>query len=877
MTRLCHEDMRTGRLPSAAPFVVVAALAAGVATNAFAQAPQPAAPATPEHPAQRVPSIPRSAGSRAALDAKGVSPEAMKDLRVHYGAWEQGDLDTPLRAAQAAVWSWRWDEPALADPSVPAVLRARALIQRGDFDAAVEALGQDAAPRAQALRGMALAGAGRLADARAALEPLMQEPMPAVVKTQGQRDLVLAKAEALDAWSMTGRVPPQHFEAIMEALGAVRALDRTDWEAMLIEARILAARHNRAEAWASLNEALAQHPRLAEAWRMRGEFAATGLQQDEALAVATAIEAFSPASPAAALLRARTALTQDDADGAEPLLREVLARAPKQPDALAFMAAMHAMRFRPEAMEQALADADRAAPGSPRAPLVVGAMLSKRRQYDDAAALLQRAWDRAPEWSEPPMELGLMDMQSGEDVRAVEALTAAVERDPFNVGATLSLRLLQDMAPWPVRQGTHFTVRSRPGIDDALADGMLAQLDAMHDEVCGRLGHEPQRTTRIEVMPDHEWFGVRLTGMPAIHTIAACTGPVIAMEVPRDGSRKKHLGLFDWLDVVRHEYVHTVTLSQTRNRIPHWMTEAIAVDIQHKRRDYRDCQMLAAALEGGTLFDFDTILEGFVRPRKPTDRAQAYAQGHWWVEFIRSEWGDEALRRMLARYAEGATESQVLAQVLEVTKEEFLSRFKPWARSQVQAWGLAPEPTAEALLGKDRTEPVGDKELELLLRGHPDHPDLLELAVRRRTERGEGDAPEVIALLERYCRARPVDPFPHRKLAEVALLSDRDADAVPHLEHLDAITDRENSYAIELARIARAAGDGATAGRHIERAIRMNPFDPALRELAAATQLEGGNLAAARTHVVALTVLEPDREQHRRRLAKIDELLAAPK
>ena len=260
----------------------------------------------------------------------------------------------------------------------------------------------------------------------------------------------------------------------------------------------------------------------------------------------------------------------------------------------------------------------------------------------------------------------------------------------------------------------------------------------MHEEVCARLGHEPSRRTRIELMPDHEWFGVRLTGLPAIHTIAACTGPVIAMEVPREGSRKKHLGLFDWLDVVRHGYVHTVTLSQTRNRIPHWMTEAIAVDLQHKRRDYKDCQMLAAALEGGTLFDFDSILLAFVRPAKPTDRAQAYAQGHWWVEFIRETWGDEALRRMLALYAEGSTESQVLAQVLEVSKEEFLQRFTPWARAQVKAWGLAPEPPADALLGKDRVEPVSDKELELLLRTHPDHPDLLELAVRRRTERGEG-------------------------------------------------------------------------------------------------------------------------------------------
>lgn len=97
---------------------------------------------------------------------------------------------------------------------------------------------------------------------------------------------------------------------------------------------------------------------------------------------------------------------------------------------------------------------------------------------------------------------------------------------------------------------------------------------------------------------------------------------------------------------------------------------------------------------------------------------------------------------------------------------------------------------------------------------------------------------------------------------------------MPHLERLDAVTDRENSYAIELARIARAAGDGPRAGTHIERAVRINPFDPSLRELAAATQLEAGNMAAARVHVVALGILEPTREQHKRRLARLDELMA---
>jgi hypothetical protein len=49
-----------------------------------------------------------------------------------------------------------------------------------------------------------------------------------------------------------------------------------------------------------------------------------------------------------------------------------------------------------------------------------------------------------------------------------------------------------------------------------------------------------------------------------------------------------------------------------------------------------------------------------------------------------------------------------------------------------------------------------------------------------------------------------------------------------------------------------------------------------LRELSAAIAVEGGDLRSARRDIEALTLLEPDREQHRKRLARIDELLARP-
>ena len=65
------------------------------------------------------------------------------------------------------------------------------------------------------------------------------------------------------------------------------------------------------------------------------------------------------------------------------------------------------------------------------------------------------------------------------------------------------------------------------------------------------------------------------------------------MEVPREGRKSEHLGLFLWPRVLQHEYTHTITLAQTGNRIPHWLTEAAAVSMEQAPRDYDDCMTLA--------------------------------------------------------------------------------------------------------------------------------------------------------------------------------------------------------------------------------------------------------------------------------------------
>jgi len=190
--------------------------------------------------------------------------------------------------------------------------------------------------------------------------------------------------------------------------------------------------------------------------------------------------------------------------------------------------------------------------------------------------------------------------------------------------------------------------------------------------------------------------------------------------------------------------------------------------------------------------------------------------------------------------------------------------------------GLAAEPSFEPRLIRITPELI-----EYWLLDHPDHPDLLELHLREQITRNGGTADaQHIELLERYAAARPVDPMPHQHLARLHLASDDPARAIPHLEFLDAREVNSAAYAAQLARLHTAQRNTEQAMLFANRATRVAPFNANHRELAAAAAIQASRLDEAERHILALTEIEPDREQHRLRLDAIrrlqDERTSAP-
>ncbi len=848
------------------------------------------------------------------LEAPYLDEDERRDLRIFHGLWAEPDDEIVADRARIALMIGVFDDASLMDDAAAAEDRAEAAVIRGDLRSALDMLTGHQSMRARRIRAEALEGLGRFAEADAAIDPVVSTLQRNRLTTpeelhEGVRALIIRAR-------LQGRTTGD-YKAMVQLLSQVhQEMDRLYWPAILTEAELLQDKSNHAESSTAIGEVLKLNPGAARAWYVIGMMHVQTFgfaMAEECAAMLDRIarrlsghEAYE--HPYANLIRARLWMRQNDPDEAERCLMRVLDRFPKMREARALECAIAALRFDESLTSERLAAFDELSSGSPVALYEVGRTLADARQYDAAAQYLEQASSRQPNWPQPIIELGLLEMQSGNDERAHLALTMAQRLDEFNVRARNSLRLIEELLQWDTVESEHFVVRYQPGESEVMASEMLGPLEHIHELASEAFDHEPDRKTVIELMPDHEWFAVRITGMPAIHTIAACTGPVIAMEAPRDGA--KHFGEYDWVRVIRHEYVHTITLSRTRNRIPHWFTEAAAVYLEGTPRDYMRWKMLAAELDAGTLFDMSEINIAFVRPKRRQDRSLAYAQGHWMYQFIVERWGGRAALDLMDLYAAGVREEEAMCTVLRRSRDEFHADFLDWARKDLEAHGMHPSPslrelrlqetlndpesaeglmteleryaasTAHRLTGgtagsawEPELAEVRSDRVDWWLQSHPDHPDLLEFVVHELLAFTDGEpVPEIIPQLEAYAQARPVDDMPHRHLAKLYLASDTPEKAIPHLEYLDIREQHSPAYAIELARRYATLKQWDKAASKALRATQIAPFDADYREFAATVAIRQGELEDAERHIRALTRIEPNRDIHQKRLEKVIEM-----
>src|SRR5205085_48977 len=339
--------------------------------------------------------------------------------------------------------------------------------------------------------------------------------------------------------------------------------------------------------------------------------------------------------------------------------------------------------------------------------------------------------------------------------------------------------------------------------DPLIAEYFTDYLESIHKEVCNIFKHEPPVKTYIEVFPGHDAFSARITGSPWIGTVGASTGRVIALCTPRKGENT--MGSYNWSQVLRHEYTHTVTLSATDNRIGHWMTEGLAVYEENSPLRWEWVPMLYNAVKKHELFSMENLTWAFVRPKRPQDRSLAYAQSYWICKYIEEKWGHDKILAMMEEFRKGKGQEEVFPDVLGVGLESFSQEFFAWTEKQVAGWGYDEETT---------------KKYDELV-------EKAEVLTKNRQFK------EAVKAWEEIVKLRPVDQLPHLRLAGLYLLKDlnQPEKSLEHLKTLAQVELKDNLYAKKIARLYRDIGKLDEAQHWAMQAVYTDPYDKSAHEL----------------------------------------------
>ena len=463
---------------------------------------------------------------------------------------------------------------------------------------------------------------------------------------------------------LTGtNVPSRTKHVLTEMLQmAYERIDRAYWPARIAAADLLRERYNNEEEDGSLSDYLAAlriNGNLAEAHTGIGAVLLAGWRFEEVEdRVEKALQINPYYAPAIHLLARKSVLERRYDDAAEACERALRIN-PNDLVALSVSAAARACQYRQEAVR---VQEKRVAEINPRCALfhrTLGDALGGIRQYESSEQHYRKAIEFDPTDANARTELGMMYMQWGREDAARETLEAAWALDPFNERTAFTLELLERLAEFDRVETEHFVVKYDARRDPGLGEFAADYLESIYESVTGDFDMTLAGRTIVEFFPTHRAFGVRITGKPWIHTVGASTGRVIAMVSPRDAA---HLNPYDLARVLRHEFTHTVTLEATRNRIPHWFTEGLAVHQEDAPRSFDWMELLADAVRRDRLFTLESIDWGFIRPRRKDDRQLAYAQSEWMCEYLVERFGYDILNGMLSRFRRGETQAHVFAE-----------------------------------------------------------------------------------------------------------------------------------------------------------------------------------------------------------------------
>lgn len=656
--------------------------------------------------------------------------------------------------------------------------------------------------------------------------------------------------------------------------------DEHCWQARQLGGSLLLEKYNRPQALPEFQAALAINPRSADALASLAEAAAQQNDWEETRQHADKALEVDPQFVPALQLKADARLYEGDPAAALALLEQALAVNPHDQRTLARVAACYLAidglpapeRFdellkqsesaeprldEPNRFERLVLDLFKRNPHPGEFLTLLAERLEARRQYPVAEVLYATAIRTMPQLPQPKTALGMLSMRMGNIEAAREILDTAFSADPYHVRVSNMRKVIRVLDGYDTVTTDHFVIHVDSQFDRLLGQYMAEYLEDIYDDLVKQYGYEPPERTHIEIYNDarglkaHEWFSARMIGLPWLHTVGASTGAVVALASPTATPEP-----FNWARVLRHEFVHVITLQQTNYNVPHWFTEALAVLSEGYPRPPKWDELLLERVPKGDLRNLDTINQGFTRAESQLDWQFAYCQSRLYAEYMIETHGADSIPKMLDAYRRGLNTERAIAEACGVDKREFEEGYRKYL-----------DETVSKIAGR---KPLPERTIVELQQAHeanPDDPQAAGEYAYALLKRRRGDAARKLA--EQALEKNPKEPSAGLVLAHIALANRDSGEARERLEAALVHDEPDSRVLLLLASLRYRAKENDEAKELFSLGRREFPYDSSWLQGLAATAVASGDKAAAREHLQTLAAMDPDDAGFRKKLAEL--------
>ena len=560
--------------------------------------------------------------------------------------------------------------------------------------------------------------------------------------------------------------------------------------------------------------------------------------------------ALNPRHVPSHLLLAEHFIDAERRDTAAVHLDRALAVNARSPEAHALRAVLAHLARNPVAAAEHRAAALASWSTNPRVDHLIGRKLSEQYQFADGAAAQRRALDFDPSFTPARVQLASDLLRLGQEDEGWALAAQAHAADAYNIEAFNLTTLHDQLDAFTVVASPNFRVRMSADEAAIYGDRVVTLLERAHAQLTTRYGITLNQPTLVEIYPDPKDFAVRTFGLPDIGGfLGVCFGSVFTINSPASGQS-------NWEAVLWHEFVHVVTLTFTRNRMPRWLSEGISV-VEERHANPAWTQLMSLdyrnrIVEGKTQ-PISRMSSAFLEAQDGRDTQFAYFQSALVVEFLIERYGFEKLRALLQSLADGLETNAALARHF-APLDELDAGFADYARAAALALGPG--------LDFDASRGGLTQLLTENLPGFRERPNVPKRLADARAALDRSDwsaARETLAPLVDAGVYLPGSDNIHALLARAAAgLNDSAAER----DALTAIAAREADSLTPVTRLlslARDENDWPTVARWADAWLAINPLAPTpWRALLDAHERTGERALAAHAGETLLRLDPPD-------------------